>query len=176
MPPPGVLSDTTPDGERSAVSLFTRYYATPGGMSGYLVFSTDIKMKKLIILLARFVVVAAPLAGILASGCASSSKNISKAYVSPKTYKTYTCDELAEEGAVITSRIEALAQSLDSEANKDIAQTTGAFLLAPFTYGLSLGILGSLEGGDGPEAVEYARLKGEYDAAYEMAKQKKCRL
>lgn len=59
---------------------------------------------------------------------------------------------------------------------KDTAQATSAFVLAPFTFGLSLGILGALEGGDGPEAVEYSRLKGEYQAVYETSKKKKCRI
>lgn len=126
-------------------------------------------MKKILILLAAA-------SGLWLGGCASSSKDISKAYVSPNRYKNYTCEELVEEGAYVTSKIEELAQSLDTEANKDTAQTAGAFILAPFTAGLSLGILGALEGGDGPEAVEYARLKGEYEAVYEMAKRKKCRL
>lgn len=110
------------------------------------------------------------------SGCASSSKDIGKAYVSPNRYKSYSCEELVDEGKYISQKVESLAQSLDTESTKDIAQTAGAFVLVPFTAGLSLGILGALEGGDGPEAVEYARLKGEYDAVYEMAKRKKCRL
>ena len=113
---------------------------------------------------------------ILASGCASSSKEIGKAYVSPHRYKDYSCDELIDEGRHISQKVESLAQSLDTESTKDVAQTASAFILAPFTAGLSLGILGALEGGDGPEAVEYAQLKGEYEAIYEMAKRKKCRL
>ena len=109
-------------------------------------------------------------------GCASSSKDIDKAHVSPRKYKDYTCDELVDEGVYISQKVEALAQSLDTEATKDTAQTTAAFVLAPFTFGWSLGILGALEGGDGYEAVEYSRLKGEYEAIYEAAVRKKCRL
>lgn len=33
-----------------------------------------------------------------------------------------------------------------------------------------------LEGGDGPEAAEYARLKGEYEALRKVAIEKKCDL
>ena len=34
----------------------------------------------------------------------------------------------------------------------------------------------ALEGGDGPEAAEYGRLKGEYEAIRSAALQKKCAL
>ena len=50
-------------------------------------------------------------------------------------------DELIDEGAYISEKVQALAQSLDTEATKDTAQTTAAFVLAPFTFGWSLGIL-----------------------------------
>jgi hypothetical protein len=110
------------------------------------------------------------------SGCASSSKEIGKAHVSALAYKNYTCDELTEEANYINARVKELATSLDSEATKDVAQTTGAFVLAPFTFGLSLGILGALEGGDGPEAVEYAQLKGQHEAIRKAAIRKKCRI
>lgn len=33
-----------------------------------------------------------------------------------------------------------------------------------------------LEGGDGPEATEYARLRGEYEAISTVSVQKKCQL
>lgn len=113
---------------------------------------------------------------LVVSGCASSSDDIGKAYVSHSLYKDYDCDELAAEAAHISQRVKELAQSLDSEATKDVWQTTSAFVLAVPTFGWSLGILGALEGGDGPEANEYARLKGEYEAVSQMAKRKKCRI
>lgn len=115
------------------------------------------------------------LIALVASGCASSSKDVGSAYISPATYKNYSCEELVEEGNYIQSRVQELAQSLDTEATKDVAQTSAAFILVPFTAGLSLGILGALEGGDGPEAVEYARLKGEYEAVRQMMSRKKCK-
>ena len=110
------------------------------------------------------------------AGCASSSKSVGAAYVSPTLYKDYSCEELHEEATHISQRVEELALSLDNEAMKDAAQTGGAFVLVPFTFGLSLGLLGALEGGDGPEAAEYSRLKGEYEAVHKAAKRKKCRL
>lgn len=122
-------------------------------------------MKKSVIILMAFVI----------SGCASSSKEVGTAYISPVAYKNYSCEELVEEGNYIQARVQELAQSLDTEATKDVAQTSAAFILLPFTFGLSLGILGALEGGDGPEAVEYARLKGEYEAVRQMAVRKKCK-
>lgn len=115
------------------------------------------------------------LIALVVSGCASSSKDVGSAYISPATYKNYSCEELVEEANYIQSRVQELAQSLDTEATKDVAQTSAAFILVPFTAGLSLGILGALEGGDGPEAVEYARLKGEYEAVRQMMSRKKCK-
>ena len=115
------------------------------------------------------------LIALVASGCASSSKDVGSAYISPATYKNYSCEELVEEANYIQARVQELAQSLDTEATKDVAQTSAAFILVPFTAGLSLGILGALEGGDGPEAVEYARLKGEYEAVRQMMSRKKCK-
>ena len=115
-----------------------------------------------------------PALALLFGGCASSSKEVGAAYVSPTTYKNYTCDELVEEANYINSRVQELAQSLDNESTKDVAQTSAAFILVPFTAGLSLGILGALEGGDGPEAVEYARLKGQHEAVRQMSIRKKC--
>ena len=56
--------------------------------------------------------------------------------------------------------------SLKKEASNDSAQMAiGLLLFWPALF--------FLEGGDGPEAAEYARLKGEYEALRTVAVQKK---
>ncbi|WCE30068.1 hypothetical protein [Vibrio sp. SCSIO 43137] len=60
-----------------------------------------------------------------------------------------------------------LYQKLDSEHSKDSWQMgVGLVLLWPTLF--------FLEGGDGPEASEYAQLKGEYKALHDNAIIKKC--
>ncbi len=110
------------------------------------------------------------------AGCASSSREIGKAYVSPKKYKDYTCEELHGEADHISAEVNKLAQSLDREAGKDTAQAAGFTVLGFLTLGVGWLGLATLEGGDGHEAVEYARLKGEFEAIRQMATEKKCRL
>ncbi len=113
---------------------------------------------------------------LMVGGCASPAKDVGKAYVSSKKYKNYTCEELHAEADHISYEVTKLAQSLDKEAAKDNAQAAGFTVLGFFTLGLGWAGLATLEGGDGPEAVEYSRLKGEFEAVRQMATEKKCRL
>ena len=56
---------------------------------------------------------------------------------------------------------------LDKKASNDTTQATvGAVLLWP--------VLFFLEGGDGPQAVEYSMLRGKFDALEEVSIRKKC--
>ena len=43
-------------------------------------------------------------AALLVAGCASSPDNIQASYVSPITYETYSCDQLAVEGQRVSTR------------------------------------------------------------------------
>jgi hypothetical protein len=62
-----------------------------------------------------------------------------------------------------------LYNSLAAEAGADTAQMAiGLVLFWPALF--------FLEGGDGPEAAEYARLKGEYEALRKIAVQRKISL
>ena len=104
---------------------------------------------------------------ITISGCASSPDSMPAASVSPLLYQDYDCKQLVMESDRVSRRVQALHASLDSKASTDAAQMTiGLLLLWPTLF--------FLEGGDGPEAVEYSRLKGEYDAIHQSAIGKKC--
>lgn len=109
------------------------------------------------------------LSGSILVGCATSPKNISSSYVSPLKYKDYDCDQIVMEMDYVSNRTTELYNSLQSEATADAVQMgVGLLLFWPTLF--------LLEGGDGPEAAEYARLKGEYEALRKVAIQKKCDL
>jgi len=100
-------------------------------------------------------------------GCASSPDSISTEYVSPLIYSDYTCDKLLVEEDRLSHKITALHASLDKTANNDAIQMgIGLILFWP--------ALLFLEGGDGAQAVEYARLKGESEAIYDAQRNKNC--
>jgi len=106
------------------------------------------------------------LIAILMAGCASQPDKIATTYVSELQYKDYDCDQLSAELGRVSNRAGELYTSLKKTANTDTAQVWGSLLLWP--------TLLFLEGGDGPEATEYARLKGEKEAIEKVTIQKKC--
>ncbi len=99
-------------------------------------------------------------------GCASPPERIDAAYVSPLLYQNYDCDQITGELIRISRRVERLQGKLRKTANFDKAQTLGGVLFFPVWFWL--------EGGDGPEAHEYARLKGEFNALRRVSIQQKC--
>ena len=99
--------------------------------------------------------------------CASSPEKIQTTYVSPLQYQDYSCPQVAAELSRVTRRAGELQGSLKKDADADAWQVgVGLILLWP--------VLLALEGGDGPEAAEYSRLKGERDALEQVAIQKNC--
>ena len=101
------------------------------------------------------------------TACAHSPDKISTSYVSPLTYSSYDCDQLAMEANYVTKKATQLHASLDKKANNDaVAMGVGMILFWPALFALS--------GGDGPEAAEYAEVKGRADALQREAIAKKC--
>lgn len=99
--------------------------------------------------------------------CASNPDKIDAAYVSSLKYRNYDCDQLALEMDYVSQRTNKLYQRLKSERKADNWQLgVGLLLFWPSLF--------FLEGGDGPEATEYAQLKGEYEALRTNAVQRKC--
>lgn len=106
------------------------------------------------------------LVGLL-SGCASSPDKMTASYVSPIQYRDYDCEQIAFELDRVSRRSNELYGTLKKEAGKDTAQmAVGLVLFWPALF--------FLEGGDGPQAAEYSRLKGEYEALQTASTQKKC--
>lgn len=108
-------------------------------------------------------------AAMALGACATSPNKIAAQYVSPMQYQSYDCDQIGLEQSRIERRTNELYGSLKNQANADKWQMgVGLILFWPTLF--------MLEGGDGPEATEYARLRGEYNALSEVSVTKKCQL
>ena len=106
---------------------------------------------------------------LVVAGCASQPEKLQSQYVSPVQYASYDCDQIGAEMTRISGRVNDLHASLKSKADGDSAQmAAGLLLLWPALF--------FLEGGDGPDAQEYSRLKGEYTALEQQNTVKKCSL
>ena len=100
-------------------------------------------------------------------GCASSSDEISSTYVSPLEYEFYTCKQLAREAQRVADRAAMLAGRIDDNARDDKIAGVGAVLFFPALLFID---------GDGPEATEYAQLKGQHKAIEEEANRRNCNM
>ncbi len=101
-------------------------------------------------------------------GCASQPSSIQATYIPPAQFQDYDCDQIREEMGRVSRRANELHGTLDEKADTDAAQVGLGFLFWPALF--------LLEGGDGPEAQEYARLKGEKEALEKASVEKKCGL
>lgn len=106
-------------------------------------------------------------AAILVSACASQPDEIHTTQVSNLQYQTYDCEQLGAEAVRVSDRANDLRRSLKETADNDAAQVgVGLILFWPALF--------LVEGGDGAEANEYARLKGEKEAIERVSVIKKC--
>jgi len=102
----------------------------------------------------------------LITACTTASKDIGSAYISPVQYTSYDCTQLEAESSRILTRVKQLGVQLDKAAENDKAiGVAGAILFWPALFAL---------GGNKQQEAEYARLKGEFEAAQTTAIQKKC--
>jgi hypothetical protein len=99
------------------------------------------------------------------AACSTASKDIAPVYVSPIQYQAYDCEQLIAEIQRIHGRASQLGGRLDEAASNDKAIVAGSLLLWPVLFAL---------GGTKQQEAEYARLRGEHDAATQAAIQKKC--
>jgi hypothetical protein len=108
------------------------------------------------------------LATVSITACAKHADEIPAQYISPLQYQSYECDQLATEMLIVSRRTSDLAAQVDKTASNDTAQmTVGLILLWPTLFFLD---------GDTPQAQEYARLKGEFDALEKVSIQKNCKI
>lgn len=100
------------------------------------------------------------------AGCATASKDVPTAYVSPVQYQAFECSQLSAESTRLLQRVNQLGGRLDEAAANDKAiAAAGGLLFWPALFAL---------GGTKQQEAEYGRLKGEYDAVQQAAVQKKC--
>jgi len=101
------------------------------------------------------------------SACASSPDKMQSSYVSPMKYSDFTCKQIGMESENTSRRIQVLYNTLKKEADTDKWQMgVGLLVFWP--------ALVFVEGGDGAEAAEYSRLKGEFEALQSAAVNKSC--
>lgn len=56
---------------------------------------------------------------IALAGCATASRDVATAYVSPLQYQNYECDQLGAESRRLTTRVQQLGGRLDEAASND---------------------------------------------------------
>jgi hypothetical protein len=107
------------------------------------------------------------LAGML-SGCAKSSGEIVPSYVSPMQYNTHSCDQLRYEAQRLSSKAAQLSGVQDDKADQDAFVTAAAIVVFwPAAF---------FVGGDGQNAAELARVKGEFEAVEQASIRNNCPL
>jgi len=111
--------------------------------------------------------IAAFTAVVILSACASSPDKMQSSYVSPMKYTDFTCKQIGMESENTSRRIQVLYNTLKKESDTDNWQVgLGLLVFWP--------ALIFVEGGDGAEAAEYSRLKGQFEALQTAAVTKSC--
>jgi hypothetical protein len=96
-------------------------------------------------------------ATIALSGCASKPSDIPPSYTSKFEYKDYNCEQMVEEAQRISDRAnDANGMQKRQRTRDQINSTVGVVFLFPVSF--------LFVQGDGPKAVEVAKLKGQMDA------------
>ena len=110
--------------------------------------------------------ISAVLLAAAVAGCASDSKDIAAAYVSPTAYASFSCPQLREEASRISSRAAQAVGAQDQKASNDaVATGVGVVLFWPALFFIK---------GDSTTAAEVSRLKGEMEAIETASIQKRC--
>lgn len=104
---------------------------------------------------------------ILISGCATSPDAIQAQYVSGFNYSNYYCDTLRNEALKKSDRIQELYKLLSERYDNDVGNATvGTLLWWPSLVNIE---------GDGPEALEFSKIKGEYAAMKQVLDSNNCK-
>jgi hypothetical protein len=104
--------------------------------------------------------------GAALSGCASSSSEITPAYVSPVIYQGYTCKQLALEAQAVSTRAASLSGVQDGQRTKDQWTTAAAVVIFwPAAF---------LVSGDKQTAAELGQMKGQMVAIEQASIAKNC--
>jgi hypothetical protein len=103
---------------------------------------------------------------LLLANCASKSSEVAASYVSPMTYQSYTCQQLAAEAQSVSAKAAELTGAQDQKRTQDqIATGVAIVVFWPAAF---------LVGGDGQVAAQLAQMKGHMSAIEQASIQKKC--
>jgi polygalacturonase len=106
--------------------------------------------------------------GAALGGCASSSAEITPAYISPVAYQNYTCQQLALEAQSLSTRAASLSGVQDSQRTNDQWSTAAAVVIFwPAAF---------FVGGDKQAAAELAQMKGQMVAVEQASIVKNCNI
>lgn len=106
----------------------------------------------------------APIAVLI--GCAHPADEIAARPVPTSTFSTYECAQIASDSQQVSARLDELKSKVDETAASDERRTAwGILVFPPLLFFLN---------GDGADAEEYSRLKGEYAALHAASTEKKC--
>jgi hypothetical protein len=98
--------------------------------------------------------------------CATPPKDIAPAYVSTTLYENLTCQQLRHEAEGVSARAASAFGKQDANRGQDAAMTTvGLVLFWPALFFMK---------GDGADAAEVARMKGEMQAIEQVNRMKNC--
>lgn len=106
------------------------------------------------------------ISSVSVAGCAKKSENIQASYVSPLTYKSFSCQQIQQEGTRISQKTGELSGVQNKKATDDAVATGVAIVLF---WPAAFFIKGNQE-----TASQLARLKGELDALEQARSQKSC--
>jgi len=107
-------------------------------------------------------------AALALAGCASSAAEIKPSYVSPLQYQHLSCPQIAAEAERVSRRAAEASGVQDQNSSRDAWTTAGAIILFwPAAFFVK---------GDGQNAAELARLKGEFEALERVSIEKRCGL
>ena len=114
----------------------------------------------------RALMLAALLAALMSSGCATRSEDVAAAYVSPPNYNQLNCRQLADTAALVSeSAFNLRGERDDSKHAWEIVPPSGApVVLWPTAFMAN----------DPARMAEYTRLKGEFDAILQTSVRKGC--
>lgn len=103
---------------------------------------------------------------VMLAACAKSTDKIQPQYISPLQYADYSCKQIQMEMARLSTRMSQVGGTVNETAKSDETEmAVGMILLWPTLFWLD---------GDTPEAAEYSRLSGEFEALEKAAIQKEC--
>lgn len=108
------------------------------------------------------------LAALGIASCAKGTTDIVPQYTSPLTYQSYSCKQIEMEMQSVSRHVSQVGGQVDKQHSDDqVRMGVGLILFWPTLFFMD---------GDTPQAVEYARLQGEFDALEKAAIQKNCHI